>query len=100
MTTDKFEKETAAVVRRATGGTEKFRRERGKKARARRDAEKREKKKGAERRGSGELYPVEIPRFVRRQFEFYYRREGLRSTRDIVVTGRSEARKTDARRSG
>lgn len=37
---------------------------------------------------------MEIPRFVRRQFEFYYRREGLRSPRDVVAVGRSETRKT------
>lgn len=58
--------------------------------RARREEEKKKKKK----KKRVETYPVEIPRFVRRQFEFYYRREGLRSPRDVVAVGRSETRKT------
>lgn len=41
-------------------------------------------RKNEERKNQRKTYPVEIPRFVGRQFEFYYRRVGLRASRDVV----------------
>lgn len=40
------------------------------------------RKRGKEKILGRGYYPVEIPRFVRRRFQFYYRHEGLRSSRD------------------